>query len=125
MYISEKIFEMTFSNKESISMAYKSACMWLAKNILKRDEIGEVTYKIVKLKNTNLPSVRLELFVSLDEGEIFKTHCEACKEVHKGFYFSGTGPNCNECKLNGFRGREDLALKVKAEYRRKQINRTY
>lgn len=103
--------------------AYLNACEWLAKNVLsKEDEVGEFMFGIKKVKEAENPTFELSLYVSLEESNLNKQMCDACKQVHTLFYV-GADTDCDRCRAGVYRKRMDEGLRIKAQYMKEKLKR--
>lgn len=101
---SELLYEKTFKDEVSKD-AYLKVCKWLAKNVYSKVELSQyITVQIIKeqVKKKQLPTFTVKLFITVDEKEIKDSYCDKCKHLHTIFY-SIDSPDCNTCKLNGYR----------------------
>lgn len=122
MKYAEKIFRKRFSAERSKD-AFLKAAEWLAKNVIsKKDEIGDFTFGIEKVKDSEQPTFELTLYVSLDEKEVMERHCKICEEVHKLFYVNEEN-NCNSCSVKAYRKRMEEAIKIKGSYIKSVVQR--
>lgn len=94
---SEKIYEISFSNKVSKD-AYLEACKWLALNVYGTPLAQWITVKITKFKKKKGdPTFVVELFATINEEEVKNSFCKKCKQMYTIFY-SIDKPRCEECK---------------------------
>lgn len=119
---SARIFAKLFEG-ESHKAAYTRASNWVGKYVFSGVEVGETFWKIQKVTGTDLPTVKLELYVTLDDEDESEKVCRICEEYGKLFYVNKY-PNCDECKTTKYRERLLAKLKVKKAYRRQQLRRT-
>ena len=111
---SEKFFSKKFSG-ETTKEAYMKAAKWVAKYVVAKDGLEQVTYNYEKLKEEAAPTIQLTLYVSMNENEIQDRHCAICKESHSHFFISEE-TNCNWCKLLAYHKRKKDSIKVKKSY---------
>lgn len=124
MQFSERIFHKTFTASKSKD-AYLMLCEWLARNVIsKKDEIGEFTYEVEKVKDAEQPTFKLSLYASLNEKEVIDQHCRVCKEVHNLFY-ENSEYNCNLCREQAYRKRMQEKITVKAQHMKSVIRRKF
>ena len=122
MKYSQRLFRKQFTSEESSKDAYMELCKWLAKNVIsKKDEIGEMTFEINKVK-ADYPTFELTLYAMLDENDVNKLHCDACKEAHRLFYV-GNEAKCDSCAVNAYRTRMKQRLNTKSQYTKSIILR--
>lgn len=120
MKIAKSFFIIDFDSEKSSKDAYLKVCKWVAKHIISKDEIGETTWGIEKLKDTDLPTFRLELFAMLEEGTIKEDFCKICKEFHCAFYIKDTH-DCSNCNMKAFNTRCKDKLHIQNTFRKEKI----
>jgi len=120
MQFTVKYFERQF-NDEVSKQAYLKACKWLAQHVIGKVEVGDSFHRITKVKDTDLPTFKLELFAALESGSLKSKFCERCKSFHKSFYVNQEY-NCNACKLVAFNSQVDEKLSIKRGYRAERLN---
>lgn len=118
---SEKVLERSFSSKDS-KKAYLKCCKWLAKNVVSKEkELGQnLTYKVVKDKESDIPTFKVILYASLDENRVKEKHCEACKEMHNLFYINEQY-DCNKCSVNSYQKRRENMLGILKSFLKEKI----
>jgi hypothetical protein len=117
-----KFFKKTFEN-EKAKEAYAELNAWLADNVIKKEvEIGEVFWKVNRIKKADLPTFELELYATIDEDQFVDGMCQRCQEFHKLFYISDQF-NCDACKMKAWRNGLDQKLSIKKQYRKEQLKR--
>ena len=98
---SEKFFEIEFSNKVS-KKAYLNACKWLAVKVYGNEELSRyVSVQIVKQKERKLPTFTVSLYITVEEKDLKIEYCNKCKSLHS--LMSVGPPDCNTCKMQGYR----------------------
>lgn len=118
---STRIFAKLFEG-ESYRAAYLRASNWVGKYVFSSVEVGETFWNIQKVTDSNFPTVRLELYVTLDDGDESERVCKVCEEYNRLFYVD-RNPQCDRCKVTKYRERLLAKLRVKKSYRRQQIKR--
>lgn len=118
--VADKVMKISFEDEDS-KAAYLKACKWLASNIISKVEVGEMLYQVVKVKDTDLPTFEVRLYISLDEGEFVKSTCDRCREFHSLFYLNQQF-NCDACNMQAYRKQLETKLKIKRSHRKSQIN---
>lgn len=107
MLMSLEILAKEFSSK-SYKDAFLKASKWVATKFVSYNNCLNTTYRIVKLKQFG--TVKLTVYVTLDEQELFDSNCEVCKQVGSLFFSSKKGESqadkCNNCKVKVYRERE-------------------
>lgn len=121
MEIITKFFAKEFSD-ETKKQAYLKACIWVAENIINGDEISDVYWHVVRIKNTDLPSFRLELFVMLDEKNFRHSTCERCKEFHSLFYMNQQF-NCDACNMTAYLKQSESKLAIKKQFAKERLRK--
>lgn len=114
---SELLYQTSFSDKVS-KQAYLEACKWLAQNVYSKVELSKwITVQITKeqVKKKQLPTFTVKLFITVDEKEMKDSYCGKCKQLHTIFYSIDT-PNCDTCKLNGYRKQLNSSVKNAVEF---------
>lgn len=119
MILSEKLFEKTFISKNTKD-AFMKACKWIALNILNKVEMGDITYRVIRIES-DLPTFKLELFVNLEEKEFRDERCTRCKEFHRLFYIN-QDYNCSACRMMGYIDEAKGRLKAKKDYKNSKLN---
>lgn len=104
MLVSEKIEEKIFYGS-NIKDAYLKACKWISTNIIAVNNSNNMTYKIEKSKDNYEVSVKVTIYVTIDEGEMFERHCAICKETTGAFFMKQNKFMCETCKLLPYRKR--------------------
>jgi len=117
--ISVKYFAKNFEDEDS-KVAYLNACKWLAKNVISKVEVSETLFSIHKVKEADLPTFRLELHCSFNEGKLGKEFCNRCQEFHRSFYINQEY-NCNACKVKAYITGIKNKLITKKSYRRERL----
>ena len=98
---SEKFFELDFSHKIS-KQAYLNACKWLAVKVYGKEELSKyVTVQIVKQTDRKLPTFTVSLYITVAEKDLKIDYCNKCKNLHS--LMSVGSPDCNTCKMQGYR----------------------
>lgn len=98
---SEKFFEISFSDKIS-KQAYLKACKWLAIKVYGKEELSKyVSVQIVKQKDTKLPTFTVSLYITVEEKGLKNDYCNKCRNLHS--LMSVGSPDCNTCKMQGYR----------------------
>ena len=113
MNVSQQFFSKDFAD-DVPKEAYLKACAWVAKVVLSKSskvEVSNLTWKISPVSKTDLPTYRLELFVTYDEEDVNSSMCEVCKQLHSSF-FSNNEFNCSKCNKEAYRKREQQKLDV-------------
>lgn len=119
MKIADKFFMKEFkadTNKD----AYLKACKWAGKYIIGKVEIGETFLRYEKVEDASLPTIRLELYCVLEEGELRKNFCNRCEEFHKAFYINQFY-NCDRCNVRTYLEDNERKLKIKKNYRKERL----
>lgn len=104
MQVSEKILEKEFEGKNQKD-AYLKCCKWVASNILAVNNSHHITHKIEKVGGSFSGKVKLTVYVTDNEDEIYEHNCEICREASSLFYLSGEKHKCESCKINPYRNR--------------------
>ena len=119
MNIAIKFYERNFEAENSKN-AYLKACKWAATNVVNKVEIGDTFWRIMKVKDANLPTFKIELFCLLDEKASREEFCEKCKEFHRSFFINQFY-NCNSCNMRSYTECLKSRLKIKKQYRKERI----
>lgn len=118
-----KIYQKTFTSTESSKSAYLEACRWVSNNVMaNEDELGEVTWKIKRVKSEDLPTFKLELFAHIESEDTTKNFCHKCKEFHNLFYINDD-VNCSRCNYMAFQKQINEKLLVKKHYKRERLGK--
>lgn len=118
---SEDMYEISFSDKVS-KQAYLKACKWLAINIYSKDELSDyITVQIKKNKERQLPTFTVKLFITVNEYELQRNYCDKCQQMHTLFY-SVDKPNCDTCKMHGYRKQLHDNVKNMVEFWKEALN---
>lgn len=118
---STRIFAKRFES-ESYKEAYLKACNWIGKYLFSKVEVGETFWKIDKATDASLPTVILNVYVTLDDKEESDRTCKVCCEYSNLFYVDKR-QHCDTCKKQKYRERLKHRLSVKKSYRRQQLRR--
>lgn len=105
----------------SLSEAKTKALKWVGRYVMCKNEVHDIMYHFEEDKETN-NCVVVTLFVSLDEGDVRKRHCEICKEFHKLFFINESF-DCNACKAKAYQERLNDTLKPKKSFYREALKR--
>lgn len=108
MLISEKLFDKVFEGKTQ-KEAYLSCSKWVASNIIAKNNCRYITYKAEK-EGAFAGKVKLTVYITVEEEEIFEHNCEICREASSLFYLSGGRHQCDACRIPSFRKRESDRL---------------
>lgn len=123
MLITEKYFEKSFVGKTA-KEAYLKACKWISLNIISQKtpmDILQTSFSIDVIKEAEKPTVKVEIFCSLDEGQHRKEHCKRCKMFHSSV-FHNQYYNCDKCSLKAHAQNMESKLKIKKEFRKKKLH---
>jgi uncharacterized paraquat-inducible protein A len=124
MLVSQKFYEKDFIDETSSKEAYLKACTWVAKNILAKTskvEASKVTWKIYNVTK-DLPTFRLELFVSYEEEEVSTQMCSVCKELHSSFFINENF-NCDRCNKEAYRKKINTKLTTGCTWFKEQLSK--
>lgn len=114
-----KFFEASFKNEES-KKAYLKACQWLAENIISKVEMEDILFKVKKVKDSDLPTFKVELYITLEEEQFVDSFCARCKEFHSSFYLNQQY-NCDACNMQSFRKGLNQKLGIKKSYNKEKL----
>lgn len=105
MLISEKILEKEFQGRTT-KEAYLNCCKWLSTNIIAVNNSKNITYKTEKINTDSWSkTIRLTVYVTADEEEVYERHCNICKEVSGSFFMTKNKYMCEVCKMPPYRRR--------------------
>ena len=111
---SEKFFEISFSHKVS-KQAYLNACKWLAVKVYGKEELTKyVTVQIIKQKDKKLPTFTVNLYITVEEKDQKIDYCNKCRSLHS--LMSVGSPDCNTCKMQGYRNYLNSNIKNLVEF---------
>lgn len=100
---------------ENVKDAYLDACKWYSTNVIAK---GYTDVKVEYKKMYN--EITLILYVSLDEKEVMRKHCEICKSLHNQFFLNNK-QDCNSCKMLAYNKRMEDLIDVKVQCMRAKI----
>lgn len=110
MLISEKVLEKTFT-AEKMKDAYLKACKWVSSNIIAINNFENVTIKYVKQSEGVVKTVKVILYITTEEKEVFERTCNICRECSSLFYLAENKNKCANCAIEPYRKRELEKLK--------------
>lgn len=111
----EKFYEISFSDKIS-KQAYLKACKWLAVKVYGKEELSKyVSVKIRKMQDTQLPTFKVMLYITVSEKDQKNGYCDKCKSLHTVMY-SVDKPECQLCKVEGYRKTLNNSIKNLVEF---------
>jgi hypothetical protein len=119
--IAVKFYQKTFtaSEGEKSNDVYNRLNTWLARNIIKKVEMGETFWKVEHVK-ADSPTFTLELWTMLDAEEGTKGFCERCREFHSSFFLNQQY-NCDACNYIAFKKQMDQKLNIKKAWRKEKL----
>jgi len=123
IYFSEEFYKREFQ-ASTMKQAYLEAVKWYATNILSKKEFEKVHVEFIKgIDEDKLPTVTVHLYSVLDgTQDVFKQHCNLCKEMHKSFFINEAN-NCNSCNAQGYQNRMLEKAKTKRKYYLEMLGR--
>lgn len=111
MQVSEKLFDKTFEGKTQKD-AYLKCCKWVASNIIAMNNCQHITYTAEKQNVVIGGKLKLTVYVTAEEQEVYEHMCEVCKEVGGLLYTTEGKYRCYSCKVNPYRKRMQERLKL-------------
>ena len=123
MLLAKQIHKQSFKG-ESSKEAYLRACKWVATNIVSKEvELSDVFWRIEKAPEvpSELPTVDLILFTTINESEDNKRFCDICKEFHKSFFINENF-NCDRCNKESYRSRIRKRLESKSTFKKERLH---
>lgn len=124
MQVSQQFYEKEFLDENSKKQAYLKTCEWVAKNLLSKTskvEVSKITWRITDAEK-DLPTYKLELFVTYDEDEINNNMCEVCKQMHSAFYSNKTY-TCGNCNKDAYRKKMQQKLDTGCGWFKEQVSK--
>lgn len=122
MKLAVKFYQKTFTAKEDESPndLYARVNKWIARNLIKKVEIGETFWNVSK-QNADLPTFKLELYALLEQEEASKGFCDRCREFHSSFFLNQQY-NCDACNYVAFKKQMEDKLRIKKAWRKEKLN---